>query len=201
MTDVVTAEKTTAEKVGANPLPRTPPQILGPFYPFMHTPTDSGDLTCGGQARGTVLYLSGRVLTDKGAPVAGARVEIWQANAAGRYLHPNDENTEAPVDEKFQGFAVTMTDEKGRYAFKTVRPAAYPASPGRWRPAHIHFSVTAKYEQLVTQMYFKGDRWNETDSWLNSAGRKDLLITDPAPADGKEPGAQAVTFDIVLTRG
>ena len=182
-------------------LPRTPPQILGPFYPFMLTPTDSGDLTGGGQAKGTVLYLSGRILAADGSVVAGAKVEIWQANAVGRYAHPNDDNLAAELDEKFNGFAVTTTDRQGRYAFKTVRPAAYPAAPGRWRPAHIHFSVTAKYEQLVTQMYFKGDQYNETDSWLNSASRKDLLITDPAPAEGREAGAQEVTFDIVLTRG
>jgi protocatechuate 3,4-dioxygenase, beta subunit len=194
MADAATAEQTTK-------LSRTPPQILGPFYPFMLTPTETGDLTSGGQAKGTVLYLSGRVLTEKNEPVAGAKVEIWQANAAGRYPHPNDENLAAPLDEKFQGFAVTRTDGQGRYAFKTVRPAAYPAAPGRWRPAHIHFSVTAKYEQLVTQMYFKGDQYNETDSWLNSSSRKDLLITDPTQAVGKEPGAQAITFDIVLTRG
>lgn len=182
-------------------LARTPPQILGPFYPFMLTPTEGGDLTAGGKARGTVLYLSGRVLAADGHPVAGAKVEIWQANAAGRYPHPNDENLAAPLDENFTGFAVTTTDAHGGYAFKTVRPAAYPAAPGRWRPAHIHFSVTAKYEQLVTQMYFAGDQYNESDSWLNSASRKDLLITTPTPVAGKEPGAEAVTFDIVLTRG
>jgi protocatechuate 3,4-dioxygenase, beta subunit len=182
-------------------LPTTPPQILGPFYPFMLTPTESGDLTSGGQAKGTVLYLSGRVLNRAGQAVAGAKVEIWQANAAGRYPHPNDENVAAAIDEKFQGFAVTRTDGEGRYQFKTVRPAAYPAAPGRWRPAHIHFSVTSKYEQLVTQMYFKGDQYNETDSWLNSSSRKDLLITDPVAASGKEPGAEAVSFDIVLMRG
>jgi protocatechuate 3,4-dioxygenase, beta subunit len=182
-------------------LARTPPQILGPFYPFMLTPTDSGDLTAGGKAHGTILYLSGRVLAADGHPVAGAKVEIWQANAAGRYPHPNDENIAAPLDDNFIGFAVTTTDGQGGYAFKTVRPAAYPAAPGRWRPAHIHFSVTAKYEQLVTQMYFAGDQYNQTDSWLNSASRKDLLITHPAAVEGKEQGAQAVTFDIVLTRG
>ncbi len=61
--------------------------------------------------------------------------------------------------------------------------------------------MTSKYEQLVTQMYFKGDKYNESDAWLNSASRKDLLITDPTPAAGKEPGAQEVTFDIIITRG
>jgi protocatechuate 3,4-dioxygenase beta subunit len=194
MADTATAEKITK-------LPRTPPQILGPFYPFMLTPTEDGDLTGGGQAKGTILYLSGRVLTEKGEPVPEAKVEIWQANAAGRYPHPNDDNLTAPLDEKFQGFAVTRTNGSGEYAFKTVRPAAYPAAPGRWRPAHIHFSVTARYEQLVTQMYFAGDRYNDSDSWLNSSSRKDLLIVDPTAAAGREPGAQTVTFDIVLTRG
>ncbi len=196
MSDVATAEQS-----ATTALPRTPPQILGPFYPFMHTPTDSGDLTGGGQAKGTILYLSGRVLAADGHPVAGAKVEIWQANAAGRYAHPNDDNLAAPIDEKFNGFAVAMTDGQGRYSFKTVRPAAYPAAPGRWRPAHIHFSVTAQYEQLVTQMYFSGDQYNDSDSWLNSSSRKDLLIVNPTQAEGKEPGARAVTFDIVLTRG
>jgi len=179
---------------------RTPDQILGPFYPVRRTPIETGDLTQGGRAAGTVLYLSGRVLTCSGKPVAGARVEIWQANGKGRYDHPHDTNT-APIDPNFAGFAVTTTDEGGHYAFKTIRPAAYPTGPDRMRPAHIHFSVTGVNEQLVTQMYFKGDPWNEKDTWLNSARRKDALIVDPVPAEGKEPGAQEVTFDIVLMRG
>jgi len=181
-------------------LPTTPPQILGPFYPFMHTPTDSGDLTGGGKAQGTVLYLSGRVVNKKGEPVAGARVEIWQANSHGRYAHPNDDTGE-PLDPNFNGFAVTSTDADGRYAFKTVRPKAYRVTADRWRPAHIHFNVIGKTEQLVTQMYFVGEEWNATDSWLNSAARKDALIVDPKPAAGKEPGALAVEFDIVLMKG
>jgi protocatechuate 3,4-dioxygenase beta subunit len=194
------ADAAIAEKPAAAKLPTTPPQILGPFYPFMHAPIETCDLTGGGAAQGTVLYLSGRVLASNGEPVSGARVEIWQSNAAGRYDHPNDE-TPVPLDDKFTGFAVARTDGQGRYAFKTVKPAAYQAAPGRWRPAHVHFSVTAKYEQLVTQMYFRGDRYNATDSWLNSTSRPDLLVTDPVPAEGREPGAQAVTFDIVLMRG
>jgi protocatechuate 3,4-dioxygenase beta subunit len=196
MSDVATENQSAAATLSG-----TPPQILGPFYPFMHTPTDSGDLTGGGRAKGTVLYLSGHVLNRQGQPVAGVSVEIWQANAGGRYAHPNDENVAAPLDENFHGFAVTVTDAEGRYAFKTIRPAAYPAAPGRWRPAHVHFCVTSKVERLVTQMYFKGDVYNETDSWLNSASRKDMLITDSTPAPGKEPGAQQVTFDIVLMNG
>jgi len=201
MADVAIAPESVASPDSVtSALARTPPQILGPFYPFMHTPIEGGDLTSGGQASGTILYLSGRILADNGQPVAGATVEIWQANASGRYAHPNDEST-VPLDDKFRGFAVTTTDADGGYAFKTVRPAAYQVTPGRWRPAHIHFCVTSRSERLVTQMYFRGDTQNETDAWLNSASRKDLLITDPLPAEGKEPGAQSVTFDIVLSKG
>jgi protocatechuate 3,4-dioxygenase beta subunit len=184
----------------AGELQRTPDQILGPFYPVRRKPVDSGDLTDGGRAAGTVLYLSGRVLTCAGKPVAGARVEIWQANAHGRYDHPHDGNP-APLDPHFAGFAVTTSDADGNYAFRTIRPAAYPAGPGRMRPAHIHFSVTAETEQLVTQMYFAGDDWNDRDPWLNSARRKDALIVSSRAAEGKEPGAQRVTFDLVLARG
>ena len=178
----------------------TPPQILGPFYPVMHEPLAGGDLTDGGKAHGPILYLSGRVLTLAGEAVVDARVEIWQANAYGRYAHPNDE-TGQPLDPHFNGFAVTTTDAQGRYAFKTVRPRAYQVSPERWRPAHIHFNVIGKTEQLVTQMYFVGEEWNEKDTWLNSAIHKDVLITQPQPVDGKEPGALALTFDIVLQKG
>lgn len=193
------ADSATIERPATTELAITPPQILGPFYPFMHKPVESGDLTSDGRAQGTVLYLSGRVVNKAGVPVVGARVEIWQANAHGRYAHPNDDTTQ-PLDPNFNGFAVVMTDAEGRYAFRTVRPSAYQVSPERWRPAHIHFSVTGKTEQLVTQMYFKGEKYNETDSWLNSAARKDALIVDPQPKAG-EPNALAVTFDIVLMKG
>jgi protocatechuate 3,4-dioxygenase beta subunit len=180
-------------------LQRTPDQILGPFYPLQQEPVVNGDLTAGGRAHGMVLHLSGRVLTSAGAPVPNARVEIWQANAQGRYAHPNDTNP-TPLDPHFSGFAVTTTDRDGRYQFKTVRPAAYPAGPDRMRPAHIHFKVTGMREQLVTQMYFAGEEWNDRDPWLQSARRKDVLIVDPLDVPG-ETGAKAVTFDIVLMHG
>ena len=180
-------------------LQRTPDQILGPFYPVGKSPV-SGDLTEGGNAAGPLLYLSGRVLTASGKPIAGAEVEIWQTNAKGRYDHPHDTNSE-PLDPAFHGFARVTTDAEGRYAFRTVRPAAYPAAAGRWRPAHIHFKITAHAEQLITQMYFTGEEWNDRDPWLNSARRKDALIVDPKPAAGREPGALEATFDIVLARG
>lgn len=178
---------------------RTPDQIVGPFYPVGKTPVGS-DLTQGGKAGGTILYLSGQVLNTEGKPQPGAEIEIWQANAKGRYDHAHDTNP-APLDPGFSHFGRLKTDAEGRYAFRTVRPTAYPAAPGRWRPAHIHFKITTQTEQLVTQMYFQGDQYNDSDTWLNSARRKEALIVDPQPAAGREAGAQEVTFDIVLMKG
>jgi protocatechuate 3,4-dioxygenase beta subunit len=185
--------------VASTALLRTPDQILGPFYPVQQEPSLTGDLTRSGRAQGTVLHLSGRVLTGAGQPVSGARVEIWQANARGRYAHPNDSNP-TPLDPNFDGFAITTTDEQGRYRFKTVVPAAYPAGPDRMRPAHIHFKVIGKREELVTQMYFAGEAWNDRDPWLQSARRKDALIVSLHDASD-DPGAKATTFDIVLAYG
>jgi len=185
--------------VAPTALLRTPDQILGPFYPVQQDPVLTGDLTRSGRAQGTVLHLSGRVLTGAGEPVPGAQVEIWQANAQGRYAHPNDSNP-TPLDPNFDGFAITTTDAQGGYRFKTVVPAAYPAGPGRMRPPHIHFKVIGKREQLVTQMYFAGHEWNDRDPYLQSARRKDALIVSLHDAPG-EPGAKATTFDVVLMFG
>ena len=179
-------------------LARTPHQILGPFYPITVEPETSGDLTRhgGGVAEGTVLYLSGRVTTVAGDPVAGAKVEIWQANSKGRYDHPADENT-APLDPHFIGYGVLRTDADGRYALKTVRPVAYPVAPGVIRPAHVHFMVTSRTERLVTQMYFAGDAYNDGDPFLGSARRREALIVSPEAVPG-EAGAERATFDIVI---
>src|SRR5580692_9895556 len=185
--------------VAPTALLRTPDQILGPFYPVQQQPVLTGDLTRSGRAHGTVLHLSGHVLTAAGAPVPGARVEIWQANAAGRYAHPNDSNP-TPLDPNFDGFAITTTDAQGHYAFKTVVPAAYPAGPGRMRPPHIHFKVIGQREHLVTQMYFAGHEWNDRDPWLQSARRKEALIVELEDAPGGG-GAKAAVFDIVLAYG
>ena len=94
------------------------------------------------------------------------------------------------------------TDSQGRYQFKTIKPAAYPIGPDLIRPAHIHFQVSGRHDRLVTQMYFENDPYNEKDPILNSAGRKELLITrqlDPSPEF--EPDSKVVVFDIVLFKG
>ena len=143
----------------------------------------------------------GRVLNVSGDPVRGATVDVWQANSYGRYTHPSDINP-APLDPNFDGSTVLTTDSDGRYRFTTIKPAAYPAGPDRMRPAHIHFQVSGRQNRLVTQMYFDNDPHNEKDPFLNSAGRKDLLITkllDPSP--DVEPQSKTVIFDMVLIDG
>jgi|ERR1051326_1260580 protocatechuate 3,4-dioxygenase, beta subunit len=189
---------------GETKLRRTPGQILGPFYPLSEMP-ETTDLTRvpghPGRAEGQVLNVMGRVLNLSGEPVPNAKLEVWQANAHGRYTHPSDPNP-APLDPNFDGSAILHTDAEGRYRFITIKPAAYPAGPNLMRPAHIHFQVSGKQDRLVTQMYFDGDQYNSTDPFLNSAGRKELLITkllDPTP--DLEPGSKMAMFDIVLYKG
>jgi protocatechuate 3,4-dioxygenase beta subunit len=188
----------------AETLRRTPAQILGPFYPLKELPQTS-DLTRlpgrAGRANGQVLNVMGRVLNLAGEPVRNAKVEIWQANAYGRYTHPSDTNP-APLDPNFEGAAVLTTDAEGRYRFKTIKPAAYPAGPNFMRPAHIHFQVSGRQDRLVTQMYFENDPYNDSDPFLNSAGRKELLITkllNPTPEF--EADSKVAVFDIVVYNG
>jgi protocatechuate 3,4-dioxygenase beta subunit len=179
-------------------------QILGPFYPTK--PFDqNADLTKvpgrPGRAEGEILNVMGRVLNLKGEPVRNAKVEIWQANAHGRYTHPSDTNP-APLDPNFEGSAALTTDSEGRYRFKTIKPAAYPVGPNTIRPAHIHFEVYGQQDRLVTQMYFEGDPYNSTDRFLQSAGRTELLITKLLPPPPEfEPESKLVVFDIVLYAG
>jgi protocatechuate 3,4-dioxygenase, beta subunit len=190
--------------IAAEALRRTPGQILGPFYPLSELPQTS-DLTRvpgrAGRANGQVLNVIGRVLNLAGEPVRNAKIEIWQANARGRYTHPSDTNP-APLDPNFDGSAVLVTDAEGRYRFKTIKPSAYPAGPNFMRPAHIHFQVSGRQDRLVTQMYFENDPYNDGDPFLNSAGRKELLIAtllDPTPEF--ESDSKVVIFDIVVYKG
>ena len=184
---------------------RTPEQILGPFYPLKSL-GQNADLTRvsgrPGRAEGLVLNVMGRVLNLKGEPVRNATVEIWQANAHGRYTHPSDTNP-APLDPNFEGSAILTADSDGRYRFKTIKPAGYPAGPNRMRPAHIHFQVSGRQDRLVTQMYFEGDPYNETDRFLQTAlEQRNLLVTKLLPPPPEmEPESKLVVFDIVLYVG
>lgn len=186
---------------GAGPAP-TPAQTAGPFYPDdAQKPSDrDGDLVRlrghTGDAAGSVIHVTGRVLRLDGAPIANARVEIWQANAAGIYNHPRDGH-----DPNFQGYGAVATDRAGRYSFRTIKPAAYGSAFFRRTP-HIHFRIAATGRPpLVTQMYFAGDPLNRQDGILNSvadAEERARLIVPFRESPQIEPGSQTGRFNIVL---
>jgi protocatechuate 3,4-dioxygenase beta subunit len=143
-------------------IPYTLSEITGPsFDPELISAADC-DLTRQHKAEplGERIVVSGRVLDENSSPLPNTLVEIWQANAAGRYRHEIDQH-DAPLDPNFTGCGRAVTDSEGRYRFVTVRPGAYPwrNHHNAWRPAHIHFSVfgPAFATRLVTQMYFPGD--------------------------------------------
>lgn len=190
----------------AQPAERMPTseQAMGPFYPVAKPIDQDADLTViagkPGKARGQAIYVMGRVMDLKGRPIPNAQVEIWQANTFGRYTHPNDRNS-APLDPNFEGYGLLVTDLEGRYRFKTIKPAAYPASADWVRPPHIHFQITTKANRFVTQMYFAGEPLNEKDSLLASASNKETLITKlTAPTNDLEPEVLVAAWDIVLPR-
>jgi protocatechuate 3,4-dioxygenase beta subunit len=182
----------------------TPEQGMGPFYPVTKPADQDADLTAvagkPGKAKGRILTLTGRIFNPKGEPQVGTTVEIWQANAFGRYTHPLDTNP-APLDTNFEGYGVCMTDAEGRYRFKTIKPAPYPAEKGWTRPPHIHFQVTSRVIRFVTQMYFPGEPLNEKDRLFRTAGDRESLIVKLTPAaKDTEPDALFGVWDIVLPR-
>jgi protocatechuate 3,4-dioxygenase beta subunit len=182
-------------------------QVLGPFYPVSRPLDRDADLTHlrgrRASAQGQIIHLMGRVVNLQGKPLAGVKLEIWQANAHGRYAHINDSN-KAPLDPNFQGYGVQVTDARGQFRFKTIKPSAYPTGVDGWsRPPHIHFYVKGSHEALATQMYFPGEGLNDKDRLLQSvAPNQASLIAKVEPA-GKElePDSLIVTWDIILTRG
>lgn len=154
-------------------IPYTLSEITGPNFNASRIDTIAFDLTRQhrGEPLGERIFVSGRVLDEDGRPAAHTLVEIWQANAAGRYLHKVDQHN-APLDPNFTGCGHTITDENGNYRFISIRPGAYPWKnhANAWRPAHIHFSVfgPAFATRLVTQMYFPGDPLLPFDPIFNS---------------------------------
>lgn len=178
--------------------------ITGPFYPQVKPRDTDVDLTSirghRQRAAGQVVRLSGRVMNLRGEPVRNARVELWQANANGRYAHPSDPNTKLAIDPDFQGYAVLRTDRDGRYAFTTVKPGPYPTARGDMRAPHIHFEIHGAVDRKVTQLFFPNEPLNDQDRHLHSVRRPETLIaTVSAPA---APGSVlAASWDIVLTTG
>jgi protocatechuate 3,4-dioxygenase beta subunit len=148
-------------------------ELSGPVFGVADVTDLDSDLTSQrhGEPLGERITVTGRVLDRQGRPVRGQLVEIWQANASGRYAHQRDKHP-APLDPNFTGVGRCLTDDQGRYQFTTIKPGAYPWRNhlNAWRPAHIHFSLfgTAFTQRLVTQMYFPGDPLFRYDPIYNS---------------------------------
>jgi protocatechuate 3,4-dioxygenase beta subunit len=155
------------------PIPYTLSEVTGPLFGPDIIAHKASDLTSqhSGEPLGERIVVSGRVLDENSRPLANTLIEIWQANAAGRYLHEWDQH-EAPLDPNFTGCGQAVTDAEGRYRFITIRPGEYPWGNhyNAWRPAHIHFSLfgPAFATRLVTQMYFPGDQLLPFDPIFNS---------------------------------
>jgi len=157
-----------------------------------------------GEPLGERIIVTGRVLDSGGRPIANTLVEVWQANAAGRYAHDVDSHP-APLDPNFTGAGRSLTDADGNYRFVTIKPGAYPWQnhPNAWRPAHIHFSVFGRAfaDRLVTQMYFPGDPLFEHDPIFQSIRdpkARELLISRFDPETTEPEWALAYRFDIIL---
>jgi protocatechuate 3,4-dioxygenase beta subunit len=178
----------------------TPAQMQGPYYPVSFPADTDADLVrvqgAAAQAMGTVAHLRGRVTDIAGNPVAGALVEIWQCDSQGIYRHPRAANTDR-FDPNFQGYGRVTTDAAGAYAFRTLRPAAYPG-----RTPHIHVQVTRPGRAVfITQFYVAGEPLNERDGLLNrirDARAREAVILPFLPADRIEQGALLAQGDIVL---
>lgn len=187
-------------------LPDTISEITGPTFPREIVAPMAFDLTrqSKSQPLGERIVVSGQVLDEDNRPVRHSLVEIWQANAAGRYRHKADQHN-APLDPNFDGVGRTFTDEEGRYRFVTIRPGAYPWKnhPNAWRPQHIHFSLfgPAFATRLVTQMYFPGDPLLPFDPIFNSVpdeGARNSLISKFDWATTTPEIALGFRFDIIL---
>ena len=172
------AYRSTIRRAPRQPLvevPLTLSELTGPWRPSERVTPEDADLTrnagTGGEAIGQRIIVTGHVTDERGAPLPNMLIEIWQANAAGRYVHKADQ-WPGPLDPNFLGIGRCLTNEAGEYRFLTVRPGAYPwrNEPNAWRPAHIHISLLGNTwkDRLVTQMYFPDDPLLGRDAIFNA---------------------------------
>jgi protocatechuate 3,4-dioxygenase beta subunit len=174
-------------------LPQNFSDLAAPVYGYLPLGETDSDLTRqhAGEPLGERIIVAGRVLDEDGRPVPRTLLEIWQCNAAGRYLHARDDHP-APLDPNFSGGGRMMTDAQGHYQFTTIKPGAYPwrNHHNAWRPAHIHFSLfgTSFQSRLVTQMYFPNDPLFPFDPIMQSV------------TDARARARLVSTFDLELTK-
>jgi protocatechuate 3,4-dioxygenase beta subunit len=187
-------------------LPHTLSERTGPVYGHNAIGESDADLTRqhAGEPLGERIIVTGRVADDNGRPLRNTLIEVWQANAGGRYFHQKD-NHPAPLDPNFTGAGRVLTDDNGDYRFVTIKPGAYPWGnhPNAWRPAHIHFSLVGPcfVSRLVTQMYFPGDPLFPFDPIFQSIRdekARQRLISRFDMQTTKPDWALGYRFDIVL---
>ena len=205
------AYRSTRRRAPSLPLidvPLTLSELTGPGPAVSSVTPEDADLTrnagTGGEAIGQRIIVTGRVLDEHGEPVPNTLLEIWQANAAGRYAHRSDQ-WPGPLDPNFLGMGRCLTDTNGVYRFLTIRPGAYPwrNHPNAWRPAHIHFSVfgPSLVSRLVTQMYFPDDPLLAIDPIFNSVpgeAARARLISSYAHDVTEQEWALGFRWEIVL---
>lgn len=189
------------------PLRQSLSELTGPVYGHDSVGDLDGDLTRNGRRNGEPLgeriVVTGRVLDENARPQPNTLIEIWQANAAGRYLHKVDQH-DAPIDPNFFGGGRCITDSEGRYRFLSIKPGAYPWGnhPNAWRPNHIHFSLfgPAFATRLVTQMYFPGDPLLTLDPIFNGVpeAARARLVAEFSIDVTEQDFALGYVFDIVL---
>ncbi|QDT05425.1 Protocatechuate 3,4-dioxygenase beta chain [Rubripirellula lacrimiformis] len=179
---------------------QTPPQTEGPFYPNrMPLDTDNDLLVINDSITpgvGEITHLSGRVLDRKGNPIRNAFVEIWQVDNNAVYIHTDDRTNRDNQDTNFQGYGRFLTDSKGQYYFRTIKPVPYPG-----RTPHIHFGISKNAKRiLTTQLYVKDHPANAKDGILNRIDKtaRETVLGDFNPIPGSKFGELAVNFDIVL---
>jgi protocatechuate 3,4-dioxygenase beta subunit len=186
--------------------PQTLSELTGPRELVRRLKPVRGDLAGHGDKRaiGQLIHLRTRIVDEDGAPLEGALVEVWHCNAAGKYIHPNDDN-DAPVDPNFYGAARLVAGEGGLIELRTIKPGAYPVpdSGGWWRPPHVHFSVWGKVwlSRLVTQMFFPGEPLNEHDAILNAIRvphAREACIARFAPSSQGTENALVFDYEIVV---
>ena len=190
------------------PLPEEVHRLEAPVFGGDTVAPGDADLTSGhaGEPLGERIIVHGRVVDEDGRAVPDVLLEVWQANAAGRYHHDVDRHP-APLDPNFTGAGRLLTDSAGRYRLVTVKPGAYPwrNHPNAWRPAHIHFSVFGRAftQRLVTQMYFPGDPLFAYDPIFNSvrdASARELLVARFDLETTEPEWALAYRWDVVLRK-
>jgi protocatechuate 3,4-dioxygenase beta subunit len=198
----------TAKRHPSRPLVRLPmgqtvTETSAPrFDPARYPPTE--DLTHGKGALGERIIVSGRVVDEDGRPQPGVMIEIWQANAAGRYDHARDQH-DAPLDPNFHGTGAVFSDAEGRYRFTTIKPGSYPwrNHHNAWRPNHIHYSLFGAgfAQRMVTQMYFPGDPLLALDPVFQATpdvAARNRLVADLDLDVGQPEWALGYRFDFVL---